>query len=141
MVCARVSLPMVHCQLFFFACWGKNGGGENESTLDSIFFFFPTCKKNNWQWRLGTRLARRHAQKKKKKKKAENCRNPGSNQGPLDLQSNALPTELFRLRRVGAKFCIINSMSKIANTPVSYSNANTHFSRCTTIKESSQSVL
>ena len=23
-------------------------------------------------------------------------RNPGSNQGPLDLQSNALPTELFR---------------------------------------------
>ena len=24
-------------------------------------------------------------------------RNPGSNQGPLDLQSNALPTELFRL--------------------------------------------
>ncbi|GFX03277.1 hypothetical protein TNCV_3555051 [Trichonephila clavipes] len=24
------------------------------------------------------------------------CRNPGSNQGPLDLQSNALPTELFR---------------------------------------------
>ena len=25
-----------------------------------------------------------------------NCRNPGSNQGPLDLQSNALPTELFR---------------------------------------------
>ena len=26
------------------------------------------------------------------------CRNPGSNQGPLDLQSNALPTELFRLQ-------------------------------------------
>ena len=26
-------------------------------------------------------------------------RNPGSNQGPLDLQSNALPTELFRLTR------------------------------------------
>ena len=24
------------------------------------------------------------------------CRNPGSNRGPLDLQSNALPTELFR---------------------------------------------
>ena len=24
------------------------------------------------------------------------CRNPGSDQGPLDLQSNALPTELFR---------------------------------------------
>lgn len=27
---------------------------------------------------------------------AAKCRNPGSNQGPLDLQSNALPTELFR---------------------------------------------
>lgn len=28
--------------------------------------------------------------------KKRSCRNPGSNQGPLDLQSNALPTELFR---------------------------------------------
>ena len=28
--------------------------------------------------------------------KGKLCRNPGSNQGPLDLQSNALPTELFR---------------------------------------------
>ena len=27
-------------------------------------------------------------------------RNPGSNQGPLDLQSNALPTELFRLTKI-----------------------------------------
>ena len=27
------------------------------------------------------------------------CRNPGLNQGPLDLQSNALPTELFRPTR------------------------------------------
>ena len=26
------------------------------------------------------------------------CRDPGSNRGPLDLQSNALPTELSRLR-------------------------------------------
>ena len=24
------------------------------------------------------------------------CRDPGSNRGPLDLQSNALPTELSR---------------------------------------------
>ena len=32
-----------------------------------------------------------------KEKKIKRCRNPGSNQGPLDLQSNALPTELFRL--------------------------------------------
>ena len=39
---------------------------------------------------------------KKKKKKKEMCENPGfryaikiSNQGPFDLQSNALPSELF----------------------------------------------
>ncbi len=36
-------------------------------------------------------------EKGKGKKKALACRNPGLNQGPLDLQSNALPTELFRL--------------------------------------------
>ena len=29
--------------------------------------------------------------------KKKSCRDPGSNQGPLDLQSNALPTELSRL--------------------------------------------
>ena len=28
--------------------------------------------------------------------RTSSCRNPGLNQGPLDLQSNALPTELFR---------------------------------------------
>jgi hypothetical protein len=28
--------------------------------------------------------------------KKRDCRNPGLNRGPLDLQSNALPTELFR---------------------------------------------
>ena len=28
---------------------------------------------------------------------AQNCRDPGLNRGPLDLQSNALPTELSRL--------------------------------------------
>ena len=32
------------------------------------------------------------------------CRNPGLNQGPLDLQSNALPTELFRLAIVVVNF-------------------------------------
>ena len=36
-------------------------------------------------------------EKKEKEKEAQVCRNPGLNQGPLDLQSNALPTELFRL--------------------------------------------
>ena len=28
------------------------------------------------------------------------CRDPGSNRGPLDLQSNALPTELSRPARI-----------------------------------------
>ena len=41
------------------------------------------------------------ANKKREKNRCKppdvRCRNPGSNQGPLDLQSNALPTELFRL--------------------------------------------
>ncbi len=31
-----------------------------------------------------------------RKKKKRTCRDPGSNRGPLDLQSNALPTELSR---------------------------------------------
>ena len=35
------------------------------------------------------------------------CRNPGLNRGPLDLQSNALPTELFRLTKM--TICDINS--------------------------------
>ena len=38
----------------------------------------------------------------------EKCRDPGSNRGPLDLQSNALPTELSRLVIVG---------NQIANRP------------------------
>ena len=32
-----------------------------------------------------------------RKKGSPKCRDPGSNRGPLDLQSNALPTELSRL--------------------------------------------
>lgn len=32
----------------------------------------------------------------KARQKGGPCRDPGSNQGPLDLQSNALPTELPR---------------------------------------------
>ena len=31
------------------------------------------------------------------KTKSKTCRDPGSNRGPLDLQSNALPSELSRL--------------------------------------------
>ena len=33
-----------------------------------------------------------------------NCRDPGSNQGPLDLQFNALPTELSRLEKLTTDF-------------------------------------
>ncbi len=32
------------------------------------------------------------------------CRDPGSNRGPLDLQSNALPTELSRLNLLDQDF-------------------------------------
>jgi hypothetical protein len=35
--------------------------------------------------------------REKKSKKKKKCRDPGLNRGPLDLQSNALPTELSRL--------------------------------------------
>ena len=36
------------------------------------------------------------------------CRNPGSNQGPLDLQSNGLPNELFRQSEgEGFRSCLI----------------------------------
>ena len=33
-----------------------------------------------------------------------NCRDPGSNQGPLDLHSNALPTQLSRLEKLFTEF-------------------------------------
>ena len=42
---------------------------------------------------------------KAKKRRKKICRNPGLNQGPLDLQSNALPTELFRLDTLMKLFC------------------------------------
>ena len=37
-----------------------------------------------------------HTHTKKKAKSKKKCRDPGSNQGPSDLQSDALPTELSR---------------------------------------------
>ena len=39
-------------------------------------------------------------------KKDENCRDPGLNQGPSDLQSDALPTELSRLYESGYTYNI-----------------------------------
>ena len=44
------------------------------------------------------------------------CRNPGLNRGPLDLQSNALPTELFRLTNM--IFGDTNSQPVIDNVQV-----------------------
>ena len=40
--------------------------------------------------------AHRQAVRKVRISKKKKSQNPGLNQGPLDLQSNALPTELFR---------------------------------------------
>ena len=46
-------------------------------------------------WGFG-RTAWTHGWEKKKRKKEGECRQPGSNQRPSDLQSDALPTELYR---------------------------------------------
>ena len=43
------------------------------------------------------------------------CRNPGLNRGPLDLQSNALPTELFRLTIDDLKRVFMTIYSYILN--------------------------
>ena len=50
---------------------------------------------------IGLTLSQQHIQMKNYFGIAvwKSCRNPGSNRGPLDLQSNALPTELFRHRK------------------------------------------
>ena len=42
--------------------------------------------------------------------KLVSCRNPGSNQGHLDLQSNALPTELFRLPCTNTPRCVVGCL-------------------------------
>ncbi len=41
-------------------------------------------------------LVKEGKRRNKNEKKKERCRDPGSNQGPSDLQSDALPTELSR---------------------------------------------
>ena len=49
---------------------------------------------------LTTTKKKRLKEKKFVSRRSVPCRNPGLNRGPLDLQSNALPTELFRLTKV-----------------------------------------
>ena len=55
--------------------------------------------------------------------KKTSCRDPGSNQGPLDLQSNALPTELSR--PVGTVTTTYTSLAKRR------SQADQPYSTCT----------
>ena len=57
---------------------------------------------------------RLHAQKVSAAECFSYCRNPGLNQGPLDLQSNALPTELFRpTRKPACSFWVATCPSEI----------------------------
>ena len=55
--------------------------------------------KNKWgkKKKKEENMGEKRQKEEKRSKMGKKCRNPGSNQGPLDLQSNALPTELFRL--------------------------------------------
>ena len=55
--------------------------------LETFCYFFEQCIQYLSKW---------HSFFLKYKIKRQ-CRDPGSNRGPLDLQSNALPTELSRL--------------------------------------------
>ena len=41
------------------------------------------------------------------------CRNPGLNQGPYDLQSHALPTELFRLPSVMVEYNVTTKERRV----------------------------
>lgn len=56
--------------------------------------------------------SRSRARRGEKSNRSKNCRDPGSNQGPSDLQSDALPTELSRRRTY--------------TNPHSYTNSNTN---------------
>jgi hypothetical protein len=51
----------------------------------------------------------------KKNEKKEWCRDPGSNQGPSDLQSDALPTELSRRYTNGLNSNQITNQQNIIN--------------------------
>ena len=46
------------------------------------------------------------------------CRDPGSNQGPLDLQSNALPTELSRLPALASTTWVVYPWTNMYNAHI-----------------------
>ena len=61
--------------LLSLASVSRSNLNAKHTRVQKVFFDFEQCAKLN------------------------TCRNPGSNQGPPDLQSDALPTELSRLRK------------------------------------------
>merc|ERR1711954_306702 len=64
-----------------------------ENFLSGFFFVIAQHRGPGGIWIDGSDADPGHYRKKGSTK----CRDPGSNRGPLDLQSNALPTELSRL--------------------------------------------
>ena len=57
---------------------------------------------------------------------SQKCRDPGSNRGPLDLQSNALPTELSRLPLPASrKTVLLQIVSRVVHCGLSISQLNT----------------
>ena len=74
--------------------WRK--GNANECTKRRIRFSYPK-KLTNCKFQLPVSCVSKIPLLIRKK---NSCRDPGSNQGPLDLQSNALPTELSRLLKM-----------------------------------------
>ena len=72
------------------------------------------CKKHNWRWNLYANayfyFKKQNIHQKRAaslyistiiNKNKKECRDPGLNRGPSDLQSDALPTELSRLLEDG----------------------------------------
>ena len=74
-----------------------------------MFYVFPnSCLWQVTQIRIGLKVPAA--------RNGGHCPDPGLNQGPLDLQSNALPTELSRLTNIVA---VSNLVSPICPQPIS----------------------
>ena len=72
---------------------------QRRLNLAKIFF----RSELNYLWNYDCLFFREIIERKKKRK----CRNPGLNRGHLDLQSNALPTELFRRWVLFSHFAVL----------------------------------